>query len=130
LFATHYHELTDLEERLPKRLCNLHVAVREWNDEIVFLHRILPGRADQSYGVHVAQLAGVPAPVVARAKQVLASLDVSHGDSGRGSAKEPEPLDQLPLFGMGTHPVVGELRELKLESMTPLAAFDALRRLQ
>jgi DNA mismatch repair protein MutS len=132
LFATHYHELTDLEDRLPKRVRNLHVAVREWGEEIVFLHRILPGRTDQSYGVHVARLAGVPAPVVARAKQVLASLDVSHhgeAPAGGARAREPEPLDQLPLFGMGSHPAVGELRELKIESLTPLAAFDILRKL-
>ena len=67
LFATHYHELTDLEERLAGRVRNLHVSVREWGDQIVFLHRILPGRTSQSYGVHVAKLAGIPASVVARA---------------------------------------------------------------
>ncbi|MFG0284928.1 MAG: DNA mismatch repair protein MutS [Phycisphaerales bacterium JB039] len=129
LFATHYHELTDLEDRLPKRVRNLHVSVREWGEEIIFLHRILPGRTDQSYGVHVARLAGVPAPVVARAREVLASLDVSHHGAG-GKASQAQELTQLPLFGMGAHPAVGELREIKLDSLTPLQAFDILRRLR
>src|SRR4030095_8594967 len=71
LFATHYHELTELEERLEGRVRNLHVSVREWGDQIVFLHRILPGRTDRSYGVHVAKLAGSPAAVVDPGGQVL-----------------------------------------------------------
>ena len=78
LFATHYHELTQLQELLEGRVTNLHVAVREWQDQIIFLHRILPGRADKSYGIHVAKLAGLPARTVARAKQVLECLEVDH----------------------------------------------------
>jgi len=78
LFATHYHELTGLAELLPGRVANLHVAVREWQDQIIFLHRILPGRADKSYGIHVAKLAGLPARTIARARQVLESLEVDH----------------------------------------------------
>lgn len=78
LFATHYHELTQLQERLQGRVTNLHVAVREWQDQIIFLHRILPGRADKSYGIHVAKLAGLPARTVARARQVLECLEVDH----------------------------------------------------
>ncbi|MBL0928362.1 MAG: DNA mismatch repair protein MutS, partial [Phycisphaerales bacterium] len=92
LFATHYHELTDLAERLPGRVKNLHVSVREWGEEIVFLHRILPGRASRSYGIHVAKLAGLPAEVVRRAGEVLDSISVTHsgagdpsGDTGGGS---------------------------------------------
>ncbi|MBY0308084.1 MAG: DNA mismatch repair protein MutS, partial [Phycisphaerales bacterium] len=78
LFATHYHELTQLQELMPQRVTNLHVAVREWHDQIIFLHRILQGRADKSYGIHVAKLAGLPARTVARAKQVLECLEVDH----------------------------------------------------
>src|SRR5690606_37239575 len=78
LFATHYHELTDLEARLPGRVTNLRVAVREWGDDIVFLHRILPGPTDQSYGIHVARLAGVPRSVTMRAADILKSLAVHH----------------------------------------------------
>jgi len=132
LFATHYHELTELEDRLPTRVKNLTVTVREWQDEIVFLHTLRPGRADQSYGVHVAKLAGIPAGVVDRAREVLASLSVEHADRLEGGRKPAAPAPaQMPLFAdPEPHPVVGELRELKLEGMTPLEAFDALRRLR
>lgn len=74
LFATHYHELTDLE-RTRAGVVNLNVAVREWNDEIIFLRRIVPGRADQSYGIQVARLAGLPEPILVRAKEILRNLE-------------------------------------------------------
>jgi DNA mismatch repair protein MutS len=155
LFATHYHELTDLEERLPGKVKNLHVAVREWpggdeHAEIVFLHRILAGRTDRSYGLHVARLAGIPASVVGRARSVLETLEVSHGkgvDTGAASSGEqttkpgrkvpttrissPQPSPQFSLFTeYMPHPALDQLRELKLEAMSPLEAFDALRRLR
>lgn len=143
LFATHYHELTDLEESLAGRVANLHVAVREWttpdgHQEIVFLHRILPGRTDQSYGVHVARLAGIPAGVIGRAKEILASLAVHHGPGQTAQAPKPSKAgrkaqaeSQLSLFREYVpHPAVNELRELKIESLTPLQAFDALRKLR
>lgn len=134
LFATHYHELTELETTMPGSVVNLRVLVREWDEEIVFLHRIEPGRADQSYGVHVARLAGVPGPVIERAKELLSSLSVQQAghtprppEPGKGSRrKRAEP--QLALFETpAEHPVVGALRSMDLETMTPLAAFDALR---
>lgn len=161
LFATHYHELTDLAERMPDRVVNLRVAVREWTrptdegprPEVVFLHRIEPGRADGSYGIHVAQLAGVPREVTARAREVLATLAVHSsviersagadgsgcGDgSGRGREEgravrreEGRAAGQLPLFReFVPHPAVDRLREVKLESLTPLGAFDVLRELR
>jgi DNA mismatch repair protein MutS len=141
LFATHYHELTDLEERFPGRILNLHVAVREWpsgdeHAQIVFLHRILPGATDQSYGLHVARLAGIPAPVIARGREVLASLAVHHaGSTNPDHAAVPLPRGdedgQLSLFTQYlTHPAVDALREVKLDSMSPIQAFDALRRLK
>src|SRR4029077_2934687 len=77
IFATHYHELTQLTEEL-SRVRNFNVAVREAGDEVVFLHRLEPGAADRSYGIHVGRLAGLPAPVVARAAQVLALLETGH----------------------------------------------------
>lgn len=146
LFATHYHELTDLEERLPGRVRNLHVAVREVargaddgsHAEIVFLHRILPGRTDQSYGIHVARLAGVPRAVTERAQVVLEALAVHHrqqpGDgappaSPKRRSKDPE-REQLGLFTEFVHhPAVDRLRELKLDEMSPMQAFDELRKL-
>jgi DNA mismatch repair protein MutS len=131
LFATHYHELTDLAERLPDRVRNLQVAVREWNEEVVFLHRIAPGAASQSYGLHVARLAGVPEAVTRRAAELLDSLSVAH--------RHPEPpaargraSDQPSLFQPdgADHPALDALREVKLETMSPLDAFDALRRIR
>ena len=77
LFATHYHELTDLEAQLPG-VRNYNVAVKEWDDQVVFLHQIVPGAADKSYGIHVAQLAGVPRSVNERAREVLAWLEAQH----------------------------------------------------
>ena len=74
LFATHYHELTDLADGVPG-VVNAHVAVQEWKDDIVFLHKILPGRSDRSYGIHVARLAGLPPAVVARARDILRALE-------------------------------------------------------
>lgn len=141
LFATHYHELTSLEETFPGRVRNLQVAVREWpagdgQAQIVFLHRILPGRADQSYGLHVASLAGIPAQVVARGREVLASLAVQHGVTPPRPAR-PAKSDgkanpsQLGLFGSAApHPAVDALREVILEALSPLDAFDVLRRLK
>jgi len=147
LFATHYHELTDLEERLPGRVKNLHVSVREWpgpdgHSEIIFLHRILPGRADQSYGIHVARLAGLPGEVVARARDVMSSLAVQHdGTSVAGYASGRTDTSSVPRqhdgggqFSLFTqfleHPAIIELKKMKIESLSPLQAFDALRRLK
>ncbi len=136
LFATHYHELTDLAERMPDRIRNLHVAVREWGDDIVFLHRILAGPTDQSYGVHVAKLAGVPSEVTARAMEVLGSLAVHQGGVVGAPAAPSAPTAQPSEGQMGLftefvpHPAVDRVKELKLEALTPLEAFDALRELK
>lgn len=134
LFATHYHELTELEERLAGRVRNLHVSVREWGEEIVFLHRIVPGRTSQSYGVHVAKLAGLPREVVERAHAVLSAFAVTHGMGQTATAAVPEAPrkgEQLPLFTEYVpHPAVDSLRELKIEAMSPMQAFDELRRLK
>ena len=143
LFATHYHELTQLADTLP-RVTNLHVSVREWNDEVVFLHKIVPGRTDRSYGIHVARLAGLPRETVARAKEVLellGTVEVADALSGRVQqvaaaapqpvpARKPAPTPQLSLFTEYVeHPALGELRQVDLNALTPLAAFDLLRRL-
>jgi DNA mismatch repair protein MutS len=134
LFATHYHELTDLSSSLTK-VRNLNVAVREWEDNIVFLHKIMPGAADKSYGIHVARLAGIPRDVNERAKQVLSQLEAEHLDgegrpkmSSQGK-KRPKRDLQLTLFSP-EHPVVEELRTLDLNAMTPLEALIQLKKLQ
>jgi len=132
LFATHYHELTDLEQSLP-RVKNLNVAVREWQDDVVFLHKIVEGAADKSYGIHVARLAGVPREVVERAKDILARLEEEHLDAeGRAKIARPasksKPAEvQLTLFGPAEHPLLDELRQLDLDNMTPL---EAMRHIQ
>ncbi|MDV6030863.1 MAG: DNA mismatch repair protein MutS [Phycisphaera sp. RhM] len=137
LFATHYHELTQLEESLP-RVSNLNVAVKEWNDEVVFLHRIIPGGADKSYGIHVARLAGVPREVNERAKDVLAQLEIDHRDAlDRPSIAPPQGHSdrsggsyQLTLFGFSDHPVLSQVQSLDLNSMTPIDAMQFLQRAQ
>jgi len=135
LFATHYHELTDLAKSL-SGVGNLNVAVREWQDEVVFLHKIIEGAADKSYGIHVARLAGVPREVIERSKEILDQLEEEHLDAeGRAKiarpSKEPKktPL-QLTLFGAAEHPMVEELRRMDLDGLTPLAALEWLHRQQ
>ncbi|MCC6678361.1 MAG: DNA mismatch repair protein MutS [Phycisphaerales bacterium] len=139
LFATHYHELTDLEDRYPARILNLHVEVREWppgdpHAQIIFLHRILPGRTDQSYGIHVAKLAGLPAGVIERAREVLASLAVHHAgapDPIQAAASPAAPDAQMSLFTEYlAHPAIDRLREIKIDELSPIQAFDALRALK
>ena len=128
LFATHYHELTDLERSLPG-VKNLNVAVREWQDDVVFLHKIVPGAADKSYGIHVARLAGVPQEVNERAKQILAQLEADHLDDNnraklaRTSAKHPKQDIQLTLFGPSEHPLLEEIRQADLNHVTPMEAL-------
>jgi DNA mismatch repair protein MutS len=130
LFATHYHELAALEERLD-HVANLSLKAREWNGELVFLHEAGPGCADRSYGVQVAKLAGVPSAVVARARQVLEGLETG-GQSHAG-------LADLPLFAVVEAPqtfapapsaVETALSALDLDGMSPREAMDALYRLR
>jgi DNA mismatch repair protein MutS len=132
LFATHYHELTQLEESLP-RIANWNVAVKEWNDEVVFLHRIVRGGADKSYGIHVARLAGIPASVNERAKDVLAQLEADHRDAlDRPTIRTPgtgggHGSYQLTLFGFIDHPLIEQIQKLDLNSMTPIEAMQFLQ---
>ena len=130
IFATHYHELTQLAETLP-RLANLHVSVKEWEGGLVFLHRIAEGAADRSYGIHVAQLAGVPEPVIHRAREVLHELEsertVEHLGAAGGAHRAPAlPDRQQSLFAAPEHPLAEKLRELELETLTPLEAMNLL----
>jgi DNA mismatch repair protein MutS len=126
LFATHYHEMTALADELP-RAANYRVAVSEDGNEVVFLRRIVPGGADRSYGVHVARLAGMPQPVVARAWDLLEALERDGKQSANGDRRVPEP--QLPLFGAKSA-VVENLKDLRIDEMTPLDALNVLYRLQ
>jgi len=134
LFATHYHELTELENILPG-VANFNVLVAEQGDHVAFLHTIAPGRADKSYGIHVAQLAGVPKAVVQRAAEILEVLEsqanvweITPVDSPlSGTAEQPV---QLNFFQGAPHPVIEELRDLKVEEMSPIDAITKLYELQ
>jgi DNA mismatch repair protein MutS len=134
LFATHYHELCALARSRP-RVKNLHVAVREWKDEIVFLHKLIEGSANRSYGIQVARLAGLPRPVVERARQVLGGLE--RGDEGgRGAAGLPVAAPQLSLFapppGLSADEksVIDQLRQLETDDLSPRDAHAMLASLQ
>ncbi|QDV15315.1 DNA mismatch repair protein MutS [Rosistilla oblonga] len=135
LFATHYHELTQLSDMLPG-VENLNVSVREWGDKVVFLHRIVRGGADKSYGIHVARLAGVPQSVNERAKDVLAQLESDHRDAfDRPTIAPPDGRKsgsamQMTLFGYVDHPLVDELRNLQIDAMTPIDALQMLQQWQ
>jgi DNA mismatch repair protein MutS len=127
LFATHYHELTALADRLPG-IGNLTVAVAEQDGQVVFLHRIEPGAAAKSYGIHVAQLAGVPAPVLRRAQEVLRDLEA--GGHGPAQPAAPATPIQTTLFGLMASPTVDRLRQLDLDDCTPRQALALLQDLQ
>ncbi|MCS7236940.1 MAG: DNA mismatch repair protein MutS [Thermoguttaceae bacterium] len=132
LFATHYHELTDLAKACEK-VRNFNVAVREWGDQVVFLHKIVEGAADKSYGIHVARLAGIPKAVIERAKQLLAQLESDHLDTkGRPKlARKRRWVDrdspyQLMLFVPASHPVLEAIRQLDVNAITPLKALELI----
>jgi len=127
LFATHFHELTALAATLP-RLFNATVRVKEWQGEVVFLHEVVPGAADRSYGIQVAKLAGLPPAVIERAKLVLAKLEAEDRASPRG-------FDELPLFAAAPRPpspraaadtVIAVLAALHPDEMSPREALEAL----
>ncbi len=132
LFATHYHELTQLAAEFPN-VKNFNIAVREWNDQILFLRKIVPGGTDRSYGIQVARLAGVPRTVVERAKRILAGLETgtSHHPKPEiaaetaGGTEAPSDAPQLSFFGSGAdHPVLEELRALDVDGLTPRDALN------
>jgi DNA mismatch repair protein MutS len=128
LFATHYHELTDLEESLPG-VGNLNVAVEEWQGQVVFLHKIVPGAADKSYGIHVAQLAGVPREVNERAEEILKQLESQRDNPPTPHHLPPSKNGQVhrTLFESVDHPLIDTIRGVDLNGTTPL---DALRLIQ
>ncbi|MEP0807548.1 MAG: DNA mismatch repair protein MutS [Chloroflexota bacterium] len=121
LFATHYHELTQLAELLPG-VRNYNVAVSEADGKVVFLHKIVPGGADKSYGIHVAQLAGLPAPVIQRANEIMAELEKS---SGRAMKINPHAAQQAALFPE-TSPLLEELKGVDVNSLSPIEALNKL----
>ena len=121
LFATHYHELTELAELFPG-VRNYNVAVTEADGQVIFLHKIVPGAADRSYGIHVGQMAGLPAPVIARANEILKQLEAS---SGTTLPELNEEKEQLRLFPEN-NPLMEAFKHLDLESLTPIQALNKL----
>jgi DNA mismatch repair protein MutS len=121
LFATHYHELTQLADLLPG-IRNYNVAVSEADNKVVFLHKIIAGGADRSYGIHVAQLAGLPAPVIQRANEIMAELEKT---SGRAVKIHPQAAQQAALFPE-TSPLLDELKEMDVNALSPIEALNRL----
>ncbi|MFQ5742881.1 MAG: DNA mismatch repair protein MutS [Acidobacteriota bacterium] len=134
LFATHYHELTSLDGVLPG-VENLNVAAQETGDGVVFLHRVEPGPADRSYGIHVARLAGLPIEAVRRAEEILARLEAGQPPLAGGPAWAPpgsgaQESRQLALFQAPDHPLLRQLREISIAELSPLEALNLLARWQ
>ena len=128
LFATHYHELTALEH-LIDGVKNYNIAVKKRGDDITFLRRIVPGGADESFGIEVAKLAGVPNAVIKRAKAVLKDLESNMPRiEVRDVAREEEP--QISMLDLGSGMVADKLRAMQVETMTPIEAMNALYELK
>ena len=125
LFATHYHELTSLSDRYPK-LCNMKVSIKEWNDEIIFLYKLIEGKSDKSYGIHVAQLAGLPEKVIERARSILQSLQWT-------SVTLPErefPRRVQPTLFSVKDSIYETLEECDIDRITPIEAIQILSKLK
>jgi DNA mismatch repair protein MutS len=132
IFATHYHELTDLALTEPG-VSNHNVSVKEYREHLVFLRKVEPGPADKSYGIQVARLAGLPKDVLKRARAVLRTLEkMEFGADGRPSLSGADAKDepQISLFDARRHPALDALREADLDSMTPLEAMNFLQKLK
>jgi DNA mismatch repair protein MutS len=139
LFATHFHELTELAKFLP-RVKNYNVAVKEWGDEVIFLRKIVPGGCDDSYGIQVARLAGIPKQVLERAKEILAELENGEARQrrlpetlnhfGSGQAKPKPASYQLSIFSPKDTQIVDELKKVDLEKLTPIEALNKLNELK
>ena len=123
LFATHYHELTALEGQIPG-VKNYNIAAKKKGDDILFLRKIIRGGADQSYGIEVAKLAGVPEPVLRRARKILAELEA--GGAALPAAPAAQAEEQVSLLDMGDRRVVQRLRETDVNVMTPIEAMNLL----
>jgi len=127
LFATHYHELSSLEDSLPN-VKNYNIAVKKRGDQMIFLRKIVPGATDDSYGIEVAKLAGLPAPVISRAREILAELEEEGAAPMPKSPKEQD--DQVSMEDMTDHQVCDALRALSVETLTPIEAMNELYKLR
>ena len=135
LFATHYHELTELAGQ-KKRVKNYNIAVKEWNDEIIFLRKLVAGGTNRSYGIQVARLAGIPGGVIRRSKKILAGIEAQERNAKGGALilsdvrEVPNGHTQMNLFQPPEHRIVEKLRQMDISRMTPLEALNSLSELQ
>src|SRR5204863_4527557 len=130
LFATHYHEVTDLAKTKP-RVANYSVAVKEWNDQIIFLRKVVTGAADKSYGIQVATLAGITHSIIDRAREILSTLERHERDLVEETRTTPRPpTRQLSLFDRREQDVLDRVRSLQLDALTPLQALNELAKLK
>ncbi|MFA7247507.1 MAG: DNA mismatch repair protein MutS, partial [Dehalococcoidia bacterium] len=130
LFATHYHELVELAASLP-RVKNYNMAVAEEGGKVIFLRKVIPGGADRSYGIHVAQLAGLPKAVIRRAEQILQQLEEDQASRRNGTGRESTDAQslQLSIFGRSSE-IESELKDLDIDSMSPIEAINKLYELK
>jgi DNA mismatch repair protein MutS len=132
LFATHYHEVTDLAKTRP-RVANYSVAVKEWNEQIIFLRKVIAGAADKSYGIQVAKLAGIPKTITDRAREILGTLERKERDLVEETRpRGPAPTRQLGLFAQDPREqdALAALRALEIEALTPIQALNELAKLK
>ena len=129
LFATHYHEVTDLA-KTKQRVANFNVAVKEWNEQIIFLRKVVEGAADKSYGIQVAKLAGIPQSVIERAREILDTLERKERDVVEETRKRGPQTRQLGLFSSREQGVVDALREVDLDTLSPREALNVLYELK
>ena len=127
LFATHYHELSTLEDKLPN-VKNYNIAVKKRGEQMIFLRKIVPGATDDSYGIEVAKLAGIPAPVITRAREILAELESEGVVAAPAAANEPE--DQVSMMDLTSQQVVAALSAISVETLTPIEAMNELYKLK
>ncbi len=131
LFATHYHELTKLAERLPG-IKNCHVQVKEYGNQVIFLHKVAPGATEGSYGVHVARMAGLPDAVTRKADEILQKILQNNPLDAMGELRKRDPrfVKQLAIFQAEEHPIVQELKKIDVNKLTPLEALELVARLK
>ncbi|HCI64430.1 MAG TPA: DNA mismatch repair protein MutS, partial [Clostridiales bacterium] len=127
LFATHYHELSTMEDKLPN-VKNYNIAVKKRGEQMIFLRKIVPGAADDSYGIEVARLAGIPNPVISRAREILAELEAE--GAAPAPAKQKEPEDQVSMLDLTGQQVISALSAITVETLTPIEAMNELYKLK
>ena len=127
LFATHYHELSTMEQKLPN-VKNYNIAVKKRGDQMIFLRKIVPGATDDSYGIEVAKLAGIPNAVISRAREILSELE--SGKAEQVIVKTAEPEDQISMLDLRGQDICDALEKLTLETLTPIEAMNELYKLK